>query len=734
MAVKRCCCGKLSLNKKSIFGLRMGSQILYLLLAGSFVSFALAAESNASCSAVRDEFNKKGLTRLELVKEPNSDAGGLCLNSGCCSASDSDVLVQRARAQLESSLKTDLENLASTLSTRARRVDEFFRKLLDESRRSFHNMFKRTYGIIYEQHSYVFQDLFNQLEKYYTKGDTNFEQMMDKFFSILYEKMFAVLNAQYSLDDKYLKCVSSNMRDIQPFEDVPHKLSLQLRRAFVATRTFHKSLQGGADVVRSMKPLEVSEQCARAWARLTQCGTCGGVRPLACSRYCHNVVRGCLPAHADLADQWDAYVDAVDKVGDRLLGPFNIAMVVEPIDIKISEAIMSFQEHNQEISKKIFSICGQPVLGNSGGTGPFSTPERSRRFARAIPDFDWNPKANDVDDFEIEASFESIIHEDPALVSLRTPEGIRKATKEMEQQAKSRERFLQYMKGTINLDEYEEYEEHERRKREAAADSELEYRPYEFDERRPKNKKPAAKIDEGHGADWGAPALDKLVRDTRSRLRSSRRYWIQLPAVLCSDTSTTTAACFNGSAVGSYSRAAAGEGSAALASNPEVRGAPPPPRDAALRALTARLRDAYNGVEVQWKGDDLPQPSASSRQDFADIGSGSGSGDDTDDTEDTGDLDDRDYPEGSGESPPEDPISFTPASTSAPFVPAIVESPDTNNVKVRGRVEEEPAPTQPREQAPAADAAERPSLHKALFAYALPVVCAWFGTIVTDLF
>lgn len=51
---------------------------------------------------------------------------------------------------------------------------------------------------------------------------------------------------------RYLKCVSGHMRDIQPFEDVPHKLSVQLRRAFVATRTFHKALRAGADVVRDM--------------------------------------------------------------------------------------------------------------------------------------------------------------------------------------------------------------------------------------------------------------------------------------------------------------------------------------------------------------------------------------------------------------------------------------------------------------------------------------------------
>lgn len=35
-------------------------------------------------------------------------------------------------------------------------------------------MFKRTYGAIYEQNSYVFSDLFVELETYYTWGQVGF--------------------------------------------------------------------------------------------------------------------------------------------------------------------------------------------------------------------------------------------------------------------------------------------------------------------------------------------------------------------------------------------------------------------------------------------------------------------------------------------------------------------------------------------------------------------------------
>lgn len=94
-----------------------------------------------------------------------------------------------------------------------------------------------------------------------------------------------------------------------------------------------------------------------------------------------------------------------------------------------------------------------------------------------------------------------------------------------------------------------------------------------------------------------------------------------------------------------------------------------------------------------------------------------------------------------------------------PIIPSVVDPPGTNNVFVRPRTgvappdtqdtPEEPAPpvhdvspdsgsarsdnSQPAREQPVGSSAE-PSLHKALFTYALPVVCAWFGTIVTDLF
>ncbi|KAJ8338546.1 hypothetical protein SKAU_G00375120 [Synaphobranchus kaupii] len=53
-------------------------------------------------------------------------------------------------------------------------------------------------------------------------------------------------------------------------------------------------------------------------------------------------------------------LDAMLQVAERLEGPFNIEAVMEPIDVKISEAIMNMQDNSIQVSAKVFQGCGQP--------------------------------------------------------------------------------------------------------------------------------------------------------------------------------------------------------------------------------------------------------------------------------------------------------------------------------------------------------------------------------------
>ncbi|XP_075236484.1 glypican dally-like [Lycorma delicatula] len=282
----------------------------------------------------------------------------------CCTEEMEHLLAEQSKHDFEKAVRDSLTTLSQVLKARGSKFDEFFKELLANSKRDFHEMFKKTYGIIYEQNSYVFTDLFEELERYYSKGRVDLLDAMENFFNTLYQKMFTVLNSQYHFNEKYLGCVSEHMKELKPFGDVPHKLSLQLKRSFVATRTFAQALNIAGDIASNMANINPSTECTTAVMKMTQCPACRGLPDLkACSTYCINVMKGCLAYHTELDSEWNSYVDMMDKLVERLLGPFNIEMVVQPINIKISEAIMNFQENSHQVSQRVFSGCGKPVLG-----------------------------------------------------------------------------------------------------------------------------------------------------------------------------------------------------------------------------------------------------------------------------------------------------------------------------------------------------------------------------------
>ncbi|KAL1140381.1 hypothetical protein AAG570_000313 [Ranatra chinensis] len=475
--------------------------------------------------------------------------------------------------------------------------------MLAKSKREFHEMFKRTYGIIYEQNSYVFTDLFDELERYYAKGRVDLIEAMDNFFNTLYQKMFTVLNAQYNFNDKYLECVSEHMKELKPFGDVPNKLSVQLKRSFVATRTFGQALTLSASIVSSMQNIVMSSSCNRAVAKMTHCPACSGLNELKpCSNYCTNVMKGCLAYHSQLDSYWNAFIDALDKVVERLLGPFNIEMVVEPIDIKISEAIMNFQENSQQVSQRVFTGCGKPVLGR-----------RKRSNG--------------------ELSFETL--------QFSTNNG--KSGKKQQQQA-------------------------------------------------------------------GGDGMDRVVKETRTRLKDTRQFWQKLPYHMCGTTvAEEKESCWNGEKKDKYSPAVVGDGMSNQQNNPEVDVDINRPNSLvneqifALKTITNKLKNAYNGMDVEWI--DIEETYGS--------GSGSGGGPDDSDMEDNG--------------------SGMPGHPLEPEV----EHPSTRNNEdnrlhpmgdSNGKVNYNFTTT---DNSIGGGAASM-TLNRALFSYLMPIVMMWFGNTVTE--
>lgn len=130
------------------------------------------------------------------------------------------------------------------------------------------------------------------------------------------------------------------MKSLKPFGDVPDKLATQIKRAFVASRTFHNGLKTSANVVKRMASIRLNSQCSEAVIKMQQCNLCNE----SCQNFCLKVVKDCFDFISEFDIEWNNFIIAMDKLAERLLGPFNIVMAIEPINIKISEAIMNFQE------------------------------------------------------------------------------------------------------------------------------------------------------------------------------------------------------------------------------------------------------------------------------------------------------------------------------------------------------------------------------------------------------
>uniref|UniRef100_A0A0A1XNS3 Glypican-6 n=1 Tax=Zeugodacus cucurbitae TaxID=28588 RepID=A0A0A1XNS3_ZEUCU len=711
---------------------------------------ALSAESSVidqfmpNCTKVAPVFKARGIDQGELPLKPNNEMGlRYCETPSvgtCCTFNMETRLALQSRMHLEKQSKEQITKLSNALAAKAQKYNSIFRKLLGESKEEFHKMFTRTYGVIYQQNSYVFSDLFNELENYYTRGRIDLLEVMDKFFNTLYQKMFQVLNGQ-TFEEKFLKCVSEHMKELKPFGDVPDKLAVQIKRSFVATRTYWQALHTAAEVSKKMMNVRLNADCTAALTKMQHCGACKGYAEKPCTNYCVNVIKGCLHYVHEFDTEWENFAIAMDKVAERLLGSFNIVMVVEPINIKISEAIMNFQESSQSITSRVFEGCGRPSIGRTRRSV-------SPKFSQPI----------------------AVPHPQPSSVILTSSDSkvIRKRAT-LEVPAEQIESDIL----DIDADVDDAIVLRERR----AAEPISEEQSADGDKanedvgtsvgaagngggrgggKRRKNQQ-NRKNDDDNGHD---PNLDKLVREIRQRVKESKKFWSNLPHQICSNDEISTSSdvdgmCWNGHTIDRYMHPVTTE----QTRNPEFPGNPATTSQTSqvatqlfyLKNVINHLRNAYNGQDVDW-----------SDQEDALYGSGAGSGAGSDDEDDD---------EGSGLSGgPFTPPHLKPTDRPGSMPANNIDDEDEEDVEER-RITDSSHTTRPKYTGSAGTAdgaaaggdtnsidededdvddndlneqkggsenagaktAPKMSLRRALLLYLLPLYMAWFGGVVADM-
>ena len=83
---------------------------------------------------------------------------------------------------------------------------DFMSDIFGDSQRQFHNTFSQTYGHLYERNAFIFRDFFQELRKYYERGNENLFETTNRLFTKLYQKMFQVsfYMSKYYINEIYL--------------------------------------------------------------------------------------------------------------------------------------------------------------------------------------------------------------------------------------------------------------------------------------------------------------------------------------------------------------------------------------------------------------------------------------------------------------------------------------------------------------------------------------------------
>ncbi|XP_074598005.1 glypican-6-like isoform X2 [Brevipalpus obovatus] len=257
--------------------------------------------------------------------------------------------------------RNPLKETIVSLETKARLYDETVKRVLRKSATDFDETFTRTYGKRYERHKIIFDDLFNMLNRFYSGASMNLEDEMNDFFTKLFTRMFEEMNPAHSYNSTYFKCLTNKMDILKVFGNVPLKIIAELKRSLIATRSLHQALLSARDVVNNVTQISPTPQCYKLVQQMRFCQHCQGLGELKpCRNLCVNVMSMCLRNFMYLDKEWNNFIEVSLHLIGRLETSFNIEKVVGPIDIRISEAIMNFQEKSQTVTGELFELCGKP--------------------------------------------------------------------------------------------------------------------------------------------------------------------------------------------------------------------------------------------------------------------------------------------------------------------------------------------------------------------------------------
>lgn len=335
--------------------------IIAILFAVCGSSFALSD----NCSSTRQLTKSIFGNSFEVHNKSFTDKSlKICSpNSTCCSKNlemKLRMMSEKIRVQMVSHLQGHIKDVFANIS---RNFTEFFKELIENSYQNLDTLYSRTYLDRYTNHKEIFRDLFTKLGGYMSgKEDIDLKQTVESWFSLLYQKVYMIAHPSNSFDATYQHCILETADTLMPFGDLPRKISVQIRKSFLASKVLQDALVVGKQAIEDLLKMKANENCSRAFTKMTHCSICSGIKQNVkpCYKYCMNVIKGCSAYPAVVNPSWNAYVTALQKLAIKVSNPFSMEAVIDPLGVKISDGIMKFQRNTPKISAHVVSKCGQP--------------------------------------------------------------------------------------------------------------------------------------------------------------------------------------------------------------------------------------------------------------------------------------------------------------------------------------------------------------------------------------
>ena len=186
--------------------------------------------------------------------------------------------------------------------------------------------------------------------------ETSIERFFDELFPLVFHNIILNPEVVKELEEDYRDCIMES-RDLltpKPFKDIPTKVAHRVSKSLKIARLFLQSLSIAMETINNSQLQEWDIHCTRALTRLQFCSHCEGhvyLKP--CTKFCHNVMRGCLAGVLDLSMSWNQFIEALDLLASTMNGMYNFEKQILTLHQQISNAIMHAMESGPKLYHQV---------------------------------------------------------------------------------------------------------------------------------------------------------------------------------------------------------------------------------------------------------------------------------------------------------------------------------------------------------------------------------------------